>query len=62
MNKSDQEREKILKEMSKKVMPLVGELLDIFDNVPNDIKSDEELEELFDIIDQISEIMDDDSE
>jgi len=41
-----QDRERIRKEQSRNVMPLIGGLLDAWDELPNDVKSDPELNRL----------------
>jgi hypothetical protein len=35
-------------------MPLIGPLLDVWDDLPNDVKGDEELKRLSEVIDKIS--------
>jgi hypothetical protein len=62
MDKIEKERNNARKLLSKKIMPLVGSLLDAWDNIPNDTKYDEEFEELANVIEQIGSIMDDDNE
>jgi len=41
-----QDRERIRKEQSRNVMPLIGQLLDAWDELPNDVKSGPELNRL----------------
>jgi len=41
-----QDRERIREEQSRNVMPLIGQLLDAWDELPNDVKSDPELNRL----------------
>ena len=45
-----------------KMLLLVAQLLDRWDELPNDVKSDPELEPVKKVVSQISELADDDSE
>jgi hypothetical protein len=38
-------------------MPLIGQLLDILDDLPNDVKGDDELKKLAKVINKISDGM-----
>lgn len=51
------DREKELRRQIRVVMPLIGPLLDIWDDLPNDVKCDEELKRLSEIINKISGAM-----
>jgi len=53
MNKIEKERNAERRLQSKKVMPLIGRLLDAWDDIPNDTKDDEEFEKLASIIERI---------
>ena len=53
----NKEREKIRKQQSNGVMPLIGRLLDVWDDLPNDCKADEEFKGIANVIQEISEIM-----
>ena len=53
------EREIIRLKQAKTVMPLIGELLDSWDDLPNDVKSDPELERLSRNIQKIDSAMED---
>ena len=57
MSKICTERAKIIRAQSKAVMPLIGKLLDAWDDLPNDVKSDPELEHLEKYIDLIDDAM-----
>ncbi len=48
------ERERERRRQNKAVMPLIGPLLDVWDDLPNDVKGDEELKRLSEVIDKIS--------
>lgn len=48
------ERERERRRQNKAVMPLIGPLLDAWDDLPNDVKGDEELKRLSEVIDKIS--------
>lgn len=48
------ERERERRRQNKAVMPLIGPLLDAWDDLPNDVKDDEELKRLSEVIDKIS--------
>jgi hypothetical protein len=54
------EREKIRREQSKAVMPLINELLDRWDDLPNDVKMDDELSKLCNVIQKIDNAMEGD--
>jgi len=51
------ERKIIRLKQSKDVMPLIGGLLDAWDDLPNDVKSDPELEKLSKHIQKIDDAM-----
>jgi hypothetical protein len=53
----ERERNVEIRRQSKQVMPLIGKLLDAWDEIPNDTKYDEEFEKLADIISQIDSAM-----
>ena len=53
---------KIIKEQTRKVMNLIPKLLDAYDDLPNDVKDDENMIELFNIIDEIEYISDTEDE
>lgn len=55
-------RNKVIKEQTQKVMNLIPKLLDAYDDLPNDVKDDENLIELFNIIDEIEYISDTEDE
>ena len=50
-------RKTIRLKQAKDVMPLIGGLLDAWDNLPNDVKSDPELEKLSKHIQKIDDAM-----
>ena len=52
-----EDRTKELRRQNKVVMPLIGTLLDVWDEIPNDVKYDDELKRLAEIIDEISDGM-----
>ena len=52
-----QDREHIREEQSRNVMPLIGQLLDAWDELPNDVKSDPELNRLAKNIQRIDTAM-----
>ena len=56
------ERDKIRKEQSNRVMPMIGKLLDVWDDLPNDVKSDPELNHLAKQINKIDFAMEEDIE
>ena len=51
------ERQTIRLKQAKGVMPLIGGLLDAWDDLPNDVKSDPELKKLSKHIQKIDDIM-----
>ncbi len=51
------ERKQLRKEQAKKVMPLIGPLLDAWDALPNDLSTDEELQEVMETIGKINNAM-----
>uniref|UniRef100_A0A6H1ZSG7 Uncharacterized protein n=1 Tax=viral metagenome TaxID=1070528 RepID=A0A6H1ZSG7_9ZZZZ len=51
------ERTKIIREQTKAVMPLIGGLLDAWDDLPNDVKCDWELERVARHIQSIDDAM-----
>ncbi len=53
---------KIIKEQTRKVMNLIPKLLDAYNDLPNDVKDDENLIELFNILDEIEYISDTEDE
>ena len=55
--KIEKERERLRKIQSRKVMPLIGNLLDQWDDLPNDVKSFPELERIAKIITKIDDAM-----
>jgi len=59
MNKITKYKNKIIREQAKK---LIHKLLEVYDDLPNDVKSDENTIELFNIIDEIEYICDTDEE
>ena len=62
MNNIEKERSTERRRQSKKVMPLIGRLLDAWDDIPNDTKDDEEFEKLANIIGLIDCAMEGDHE
>jgi hypothetical protein len=54
---SDGERKELRRQQSKSVMPLIGPLLDAWDALPNDIRGDEELANVEELISQINDAM-----
>ena len=57
MDKVEAERESIRRKQTWDVMPLIGNLLDAWDDLPNDVKTDPELERLADKIESIDRAM-----
>ena len=53
MDSIDKERNAARRQQSKVVMPLIGVLLDRWDDLPNDVKSDPELDAIAEIINKI---------
>lgn len=51
------ERERERRRQNKAVMPLIGPLLDAWDDLPNDVKGDDDLKRLSEVIDKISDGM-----
>jgi len=51
------ERLKEIRRQEKEVMPLMGPLLDAWDDLPNDVKGDDELKRVAEVIDKISDGM-----
>jgi hypothetical protein len=51
------ERKQLKHEQAKKVMPLIGPLLDAWDGLPNDLSGDDELSHLSGIIEKINAAM-----
>ena len=51
------EREQLRKKQAKIVMPLIGPMLAAWDDLPNDVKTDPELERLFRHIQKIDSVM-----
>ena len=47
------DREKEILRQNKAVMPLIGPLLDVWDDLPNDVKYDDELMRLEKVINKI---------
>lgn len=56
-NKIEIEREKIRQEQVRLVMPLIGPLLDAWDEIPNDARNDPELMKLATKIKSIDDAM-----
>jgi len=56
-----QDRERIREEQSRNVMPLIGGLLDAWDELPNDVKSDPELNRLAKNIQRIDTAMEEEA-
>ena len=54
---SERERIALRGHQTRKVMPLIGPLLDAADGVPNDLRSDWALKELFRVLNQIHKAM-----
>jgi len=57
MDKVEAERESIRERQAKDVMSLIGDLLDAWDELPNDVKTDPELERLATKIELIDHAM-----
>ena len=57
MDKIDKERAYERRRQAKTVMPLIGVLLDYWDGLPNDVKSDPELENIAEVIGKINDGM-----
>ena len=57
MDKVEAERESIRERQAKDVMSLIGDLLDAWDELPNDVKTDPELERLAAKIESIDHAM-----
>ena len=57
MDKVEAERESIRRRQAKDVMSLIGDLLDAWDELPNDVKTDPELERLAAKIESIDHAM-----
>ena len=55
----DRERANGRRRQTRKVMPLIGPLLDAWDGTPNDIKSDDGIANVREIIAQIDAAMED---
>ena len=53
----EKERERLRKLQSKKVMPLIGSLLDTWDDIPNDVRDAPELEYLRLCLEKIDDTM-----
>ena len=51
------ERSKEIRRQEKEVMVLIGPLLDAWDDLPNDVKGDDELKRVAEVIDKISDGM-----
>ena len=51
------EKDKIRKEQANAVMPMIGKLLDAWDDLPNDVKSDPELKYISKCINKIDRAM-----
>jgi len=57
MDNVEREREKIRKLQAKGVMLIIGPLLDAWDDLPNDVKCDPELERVAERIRRIDDVM-----
>jgi len=57
MDKVEAERKSIRRKQARDVMPLIGNLLDAWDDLPNDVKTDPELERLATKIELIDRAM-----
>jgi len=57
MDKVEAERESIRRRQTRDVMSLIGNLLDAWDDLPNDVKTDPELERLATKIELIDHAM-----
>lgn len=53
----DPESQEEVCQKKKEVMPLIGQLLDVWDDLPNDVKGDDELKRLAEVINKISDGM-----
>lgn len=53
----DREVKRLRKAQAKAVMPLIGHLLDVVEQMPNDVKGYEELEELLAAVQAIDDAM-----
>ncbi len=51
------ERSQEIRRQRKEVMPLIGQLLDVWDDLSNDVKGDCELKRLAEVINKISDGM-----